>query len=83
MALWKLSDKKKVRDALERISEKCGGQGALSERLGLDRTTVNKWMFRGRVPTDRIVELSKLGEPEVTLTPGQWTPRAFGMAVSP
>lgn len=55
---------------LIRAFEKAGGPAALAKKLGFDRSTVDKWLRRGRIPYEHRPAVARAaGVPIETLAP--------------
>jgi DNA-binding transcriptional regulator YdaS (Cro superfamily) len=58
---------------IDRIIEMAGGTTRLGELAGVDRTTVNYWKTRARIPVERALVISKaLGIPLHEIRPDVW-----------
>jgi len=56
------------------LIRRVGGVTALAELLGVaNHTTISKWRARGRIPAERVPEISRLtGIPRHELRPDLW-----------
>lgn len=60
--------KRRVRQALYKLTAMAGSQEILGARVGVDQRTVNSWIRAGRVPDWHLRALLAVGRDEVTLS---------------